>query len=70
MLYRYLPTLEGVVYTSPDEVTTMTEGDSLTGGDVLPGFSLPLRQLFARVPRKTARRNGRRKGKGHGKRKR
>jgi Uma2 family endonuclease len=38
------------VYTSPDEATTLTEADTLTGGDVLPGFALPLKQLFARVP--------------------
>jgi Uma2 family endonuclease len=38
------------VYTSPDESTTLTEADTLTGGDVLPGFKLPLKQLFARVP--------------------
>jgi hypothetical protein len=26
-------------------------GDSLSGGEVLPGFELPLAQLFARVER-------------------
>jgi Uma2 family endonuclease len=38
------------VYTSPDESITLTETDTLTGGDVLSGFALPLEQLFARVP--------------------
>jgi Uma2 family endonuclease len=46
------------VYTSPDDSTTLTEADSLDGGDVLPGFSLPLKDLFARVPRPAPRRPG------------
>ncbi len=44
------------VYTAPDEVTTLGEDDTLDGGTVLPGFSLPLRQLFARVPENLRRR--------------
>ena len=39
------------VYTAPDQVVRLTEEQSLTGGDVLPGLELPLRQVFARVPR-------------------
>jgi len=39
------------VYTSPEGPVTLTEPDTLDGGDVLPGFALPLRDLFARVPR-------------------
>jgi Uma2 family endonuclease len=50
------------VYTSPDESTALTEADALDGGDVLPGFSLPLKELFARVPRTAPRRPGRGKG--------
>jgi Uma2 family endonuclease len=34
------------VYTAPNEPTTLTERQTLTGGDVLPGFRLPLRKLF------------------------
>jgi len=63
------------VYTSPDDWTILEETDTLTGGEVLPGFKLPLRQLFARLPRaatgrkaanekqhpKRGRRNGRKK---------
>jgi Uma2 family endonuclease len=45
-----------VVYTSPDDVTTLTESDTLDGGAVLPGFSLPLKQLFARLPRDRGKR--------------
>ncbi len=37
------------VYTDPDSCRTVREDGSLEGGDVLPGFALPLRQLFARV---------------------
>ncbi len=43
------------VYTSPDEVTTLQEQDTLDGGRVLPGFTMPLRQLFARVPKNLKR---------------
>lgn len=39
------------VYTAPDQVVTLTEVDTLDGGDVLPGFSLPVRQIFAGLPR-------------------
>jgi len=38
------------VYTSPDLATTLTDADALTGGDVLPGFSLPVAQVFASDP--------------------
>ncbi|MGH7201410.1 MAG: Uma2 family endonuclease [Planctomycetaceae bacterium] len=34
------------VFNSPDEWTVLTENDILSGGDVLPGFELPLRELF------------------------
>ena len=38
-----------VVYTSPSEVRTLNEQDTLDGGDVLPGFQLELSELFADV---------------------
>jgi Uma2 family endonuclease len=38
------------VYTAPDQSVVLTEGQTLDGGDVLPGFRLPLQKLFARVP--------------------
>jgi hypothetical protein len=28
-------------------VTTLTDADTLTGGDVLPGFAVPVADLFA-----------------------
>jgi Uma2 family endonuclease len=37
------------VYTSPDQATVLNEDQTLDGGNVLPGFSLPLRQLFAEL---------------------
>jgi Uma2 family endonuclease len=39
------------VYTAPDRDTTLQEKDTLDGGTVLPGFTLALRQLFARLPK-------------------
>lgn len=47
------------VYTSPDECSLLKETDTLSGGDVLPGFELLLKQLFARLPRRTSRKKGR-----------
>lgn len=38
-------TRQVVVYTS-DSQTTLSLGDTLTGGEVLPGFALPLAKLF------------------------
>jgi Uma2 family endonuclease len=34
------------VYTSPAKAVVLKEKQSLTGGDVLPGFQLPLQNLF------------------------
>ncbi len=42
-------TRTAAVYTSPDEYTVLHERQALTGGDLLPGFTLPLRKLFARA---------------------
>jgi Uma2 family endonuclease len=46
------------VFTSPEAPVTLTEHDTLDGGDVLPGFTLPLKELFARVPRTKPSRGG------------
>jgi Uma2 family endonuclease len=40
---------QAVVYTSPKEGKVIDEGQALTGDDVLPGFSLPLADLFAEL---------------------
>jgi Uma2 family endonuclease len=37
------------VYTSPENPQIFTEEQSLDGGDVLPGFTLPLAPLFAEL---------------------
>lgn len=34
-------------YTADGEIQMLVEGDSLDGGDVLPGFTLPVRDVFA-----------------------
>ncbi len=34
-------------FTAPDQITSLTEADSLRGEPVLPGFVLPLAELFA-----------------------
>lgn len=49
------------VFTAPDCSTTLTENQTLDGGAILPGFSLPLRELFARVKRSGRRGNGKKK---------
>lgn len=37
------------VFTSPEDSETLAESQSLDGKDVLPGFKLPLKRLFARL---------------------
>jgi Uma2 family endonuclease len=44
------------VYTSPDQKVELSERQTLDGDAVLPGFSLPLAQLFARLPKAKGRR--------------
>jgi Uma2 family endonuclease len=39
------------VYTAPDQSTLLDGTQALDGGDVLPGFALPLRELFDRAER-------------------
>jgi len=36
-------------YVGPEQCTVLNEADSLSGGDVLPGFQLSLRELFAEI---------------------
>ena len=36
-------------YTAENQFVELAESQSLSGGDVLPGFELPLRELFAKV---------------------
>jgi Uma2 family endonuclease len=44
------------VHTGPDKSNRLTEKDTLDGGKLLPGFSLPLARLFARVEKRQSRR--------------
>ncbi|MDX1992514.1 MAG: Uma2 family endonuclease [bacterium] len=45
----YPATRTVVVHTSPQQIRTLTLQDTLDGGDVLPGFMLPLSGLFAEI---------------------
>jgi Uma2 family endonuclease len=36
-----------MVYRGPNEITLLSVADVLTGGDVLPGLSVPVGDLFA-----------------------
>jgi Uma2 family endonuclease len=38
------------VHTAPDAPAVLTEADTLDGGEVLPGFSLPVKRIFERLP--------------------
>ncbi|MGH7224241.1 MAG: Uma2 family endonuclease, partial [Gemmataceae bacterium] len=49
------------VYTAPDCFTRLAKGEVLDGGDLLPGFELPLQRLFARVEKPQRRRRPRRR---------
>ena len=40
------------VYTAADQSVTVGPEQTLSGGDVLPGFELPLKDLFARAGRR------------------
>lgn len=42
------------VFTGVDESTMVNESQTLDGGNVLPGFSLPLRELFTRAGQRAA----------------
>jgi Uma2 family endonuclease len=43
----HTPRREVWVYTSPTEYTVLSEGESLDGGQVVPGFQLAINDLFA-----------------------
>lgn len=44
-----LETRSAAVYTGPEDFRTLTASDALDGGDVLPGFTLSLGELFAEL---------------------
>ena len=37
------------VYTTPTDRVTLTQSDTLTGGEVLPGFSVPVQRIFEKL---------------------
>jgi len=43
-------------YTAPDQKTAIPANGALDGGDVLPGFRLPLAKLFEKFPVPAAKR--------------
>jgi Uma2 family endonuclease len=43
------------VHTAPDQSRVLSEDESLDGGNVLPGLNLPLREVFAQLAVKPAR---------------
>ena len=49
--FIYPKTRDAYIYTSPTEFRHLTEDQSLDGGNVLPGFTLSLRELFEQANR-------------------
>ncbi|MFO0842159.1 MAG: Uma2 family endonuclease [Gemmataceae bacterium] len=49
------------VHTAPDVFTVLTEKDALQGGDLLPGFTLPVASLFEDLPPPKKRPSSRKK---------
>ena len=49
LVYRKTRTV--AVYSSPEQCVTLTESDAISGGSVLPGFSLEVRKLFGDLDR-------------------
>jgi len=50
------------VWTSPDQCVTLTVEQTLTGGDLLPGFSVPVRDILPDPPKPTRRNKPKRRG--------
>jgi Uma2 family endonuclease len=55
------------VYTSPDRFTRLTASMQLDGGDVLPGFSVRVGELFEMPKRPGGKKDARKNGPGPGK---
>jgi Uma2 family endonuclease len=53
--YLYPKTQTAVMYTSPTAKRTVRKDQAVTGGKVLPGFSVPLAELFTTRMRKRKR---------------
>jgi Uma2 family endonuclease len=46
LVWLVLPKKRQVIVITPDSEETLTEDDTLNGGDVVPGFTLPVRDIF------------------------
>lgn len=55
--FVHLPDRAVTVYTAPDRSVRLGEKETLDGGEVLPGFALPLARLFERIPRQVAKKS-------------
>jgi Uma2 family endonuclease len=44
-----------LVYTAPDQCSPVEQDGTLSGGDVLPGFEVPLKEVFERASRRQRR---------------
>jgi Uma2 family endonuclease len=53
--FIYPKTQSAEVCTSPTSIKRLTKNQSLDGGDVLPGFRLPLKEIFQRAIRRRGR---------------
>ena len=51
------------VFTAPDQSTVLAESDILSGANVLPGFSLPVKQIFKNIEPETKPSRTRARGK-------
>lgn len=48
LVWLVYPEKHLVVVHTPDTEDILTENDTLDGGDVLPGFKLPVRDIFTK----------------------
>jgi Uma2 family endonuclease len=47
LVWLVIPEKRLIEVYAPDDEQVLTEGDTLNGGDVLPGFEMPVRDVFA-----------------------
>jgi Uma2 family endonuclease len=66
VIYPMRRTVE--VWTAPDQCVTLTEDQTLKGEAIPPGFELPLKQLFAKLPANYPRSSGKGRPRKPGKR--
>jgi len=47
LVWLIFPRKQQIEVHTADDISVMTVGDTLNGGDVLPGFNLPVKDIFA-----------------------